>query len=71
MTRLLKKAFEKTSALPAREQDAIGGWLLKELESEERWAKLFADSQDALSKLAGEALEEHRRGETADLDIGR
>jgi hypothetical protein len=67
MTKLLEKAFEKASSLPAQEQDAIADWLLAELESEGRWANLFAGSQDALKSLASEALEEHRRGETKDL----
>ena len=71
MTKLLERAFEKASELPAQEQDAVGEWLLGELESEGRWGKLFAGSQDALSKLAAEALEEHRRGETQDLTLGR
>lgn len=71
MTKLLEKAFQKASTLPANEQDAIADWLLNELESEARWGRLFAGSQDALRKLAGEALEEHSRGETQDLDPGR
>ena len=71
MTKTLEKAFEKASGLPEREQDAVGEWLLSELESEARWGKLFADSQDALSKLAAEALEEHGRGETENLVLGR
>ena len=71
MTKLLEKAFEKASALPEQEQDAVGEWLLGELGSEARWATLFADSQDALGKLAAEALEEHHRGKTEPLDLGR
>jgi hypothetical protein len=71
MTKILERAFEKASALPERDQDAVGEWLLCEIQSESRWARLFADSQDTLSKLAAEALEEHRRGETEDLDLGR
>ena len=71
MTKLLEKAFEKASTLPEEDQDAVGEWLLSELDSEARWAKLFAGSQDALGKLAAEALEEHRKGETEDLDLGR
>ena len=42
--------------------------MLAEFESEKRWDKLFADSQEVLSKLAAEALAEHRRGQTQDLD---
>lgn len=71
MTEILDKAFRRASALPPDEQDAVGEWLLSELEFESRWAELFAGSQGALSKLALEALEEHRRGETEDLDLGR
>ena len=43
-------------------------WLLAELESERRWAKSFADSQDVLATLAAEALAEPQRGETQELD---
>jgi len=71
MTKLLEKAFEKACTLTEPEQDAVGEWLLSELDSEARWAKLFAGSQEALGKLAAEALEEHRRGETEPLDLGR
>ena len=71
MTKLLEKAFKKASALPAQEQDAIADWLLAELESEARWARLFAGSQDALGRLAAEALDEHRRGKTKALHLGR
>ncbi len=71
MTKQLQKAFKKASALPPQEQDVIADWLLKELESEERWGRLFANSQGALSKLAAEALEEHHKGETRNLEAGR
>ena len=43
-------------------------WLLAELESERRWDKSFADSQDVFSKLAEEALAEHHLGQTQTLD---
>ena len=68
MTKLLEKAFSQASQLSPEEQDALADWLLKELESESRWDKLFAESQDELSKLATDALAEHRRGETEELD---
>ena len=71
MTKLLEKAFERASRLPDQEQDAVGEWLLCELESEIRWARLFSGSQDVLSKLAAEALEEHGKGETQDIELGR
>ncbi len=68
MTDLLKKAFDAASQLPQDEQDAVAEWLLAELTSEGEWEKRFAESQGALSSLAREALDEHERGETEDLD---
>lgn len=68
MTARLEQAFTEISKLPPKEQDALADWLLAELESEKQWDKRFADSQDVLSKLASEALVEHRRGETQELD---
>ncbi len=68
MTESLQRAFDAASQLPATEQDAIGTWLLAELESEKKWSDLFARSQDQLATLAKEALDEHSRGDTQDLD---
>ena len=68
MTESLEEVFAKASRLPPEEQDSLAAWLLEELESEDRWNGLFARSQDALEKLAEEALAEHRGGETEKLD---
>jgi len=68
MTDLLEKAFAQASKLSPDEQNAIAHWLLKELESENRWDNAFASSQDALSRLGSEALAEHRQGSTQELD---
>lgn len=68
MTESLQRAFDAASQLPESEQDAIATWLLAELESERRWSDLFAASQDHLASLANEALDEHSRGETRELD---
>lgn len=70
MTDLLKKAFDAASRLPEEEQDAVAEWLLAELATEERWEERFAGTQDALSVLAREASDEHKRGETKALDPG-
>ena len=64
MTDLLKKAFEVVSQLPDDEQDAMAELLLAELASEKKWEERFAKSQDSLSLLAQEALDEHESGET-------
>ena len=68
MTTRLEQAFTEALKLPPREQDALADWLIAELESERQWDKLFTDSQDVLSKLAAEALAEHRSGQTQVLD---
>lgn len=68
MTELLRKAFETASKLPEEEQDAVAEWLLAELQSEEEWEGRFARTRDALSALAREALDEHERGETEELN---
>ena len=60
MTARLEQAFIEVSKLSPKEQDALAEWLLAELESERRWDKRFADTQDVLSNLASEALAEHR-----------
>ncbi len=68
MTKLLKELIDKLSKLSPERQDELAAWLLAEMEDEARWDKSFAESQDALAKLAEEALEEHRRGETRPLE---
>lgn len=68
MTKSLQEAFEKASQLPPDEQEAFGAWMLHELDSEQRWDELFHRSPDVLSKLADEALAEHRAGKTKPLD---
>jgi len=68
MGRLLEKAISEASKLPDSEQEAIGAWLLAEMESEHRWGELFERSGSALERLADEALEEHEQGLTTPLD---
>ena len=70
MTDLLKKAFDAISRLSEDEQDAMAEWLLAELVSEESWERRFRETQDALSILAREALDEHERGGTKELLLG-
>ncbi len=69
MTQMLKKAFDEASRHPQELQDAIAAIVLAELAAEQRWDKTFAHSQDALSKLADEALAEHRAGRTRPLNV--
>jgi hypothetical protein len=68
VTDLLNKAFDAASRLPRDEQNALAEWLLAELASEEGWRARFAETHNSLSALTREALDEHDRGETEDLD---
>ena len=60
MTKLLEEAINKLSHLPENEQDEFAGLILAELESEEKWDRLFADSRKELSRLAKHAVKEYR-----------
>lgn len=68
MTESLQRAFDAASQLPTDEQDAIATWMLSELGSERKWSQLFQKSAGTLASLAGEALAEHARGETQNLE---
>jgi len=71
MTQLLKKAFQEASKLPVVDQNALAKWLIQELESEKKWEKMFAESEDVLDRLADEAIKAHKRGKTKPLDTDR
>ena len=71
MTRLLKEAFTEASKLSDREQDVFAQWLLEELTSEQHWGEAFAESREALARLADEALSEERSGHTQVLEPDR
>lgn len=68
MTKLLEDALNQVAHLPESEQDAIAALILEELAAEARWQQAFANSPDALSKLAQEALAEYQAGQTVLLD---
>jgi hypothetical protein len=71
MTQLLEKVFAEVAKLPELEQNALAKWLLRELSTEREWEQAFAGSEEALEKLADEALNEHKKGKTKPLDPGR
>ncbi len=71
MTRLLEHAVKKVESLPDSEQDAIAVLILEEIEDETRWDKTFARTQDALARLAAEAMAEDHAGKTEALDPDR
>ena len=64
MTQLLEQALTAIAKLAPPEQDAIAAILMEELASEQRWANSFEKSQEALAKLADEALAEDQAGLT-------
>ena len=68
MTSMLENAFAAASRLPAIEQNALARWMIEEIESDKKWDKLFAESEDELGQLAIEALHEEASGLTTDLD---
>lgn len=68
MTTRLEQAFTEASKLSPKEQDALADWVLAELRAGKKWDKLFANSQEVLSKLASEAIAEHRSGQTKELN---
>jgi hypothetical protein len=67
VTKLLEKAFARAASLPAGEQDAFAEFVLAELESEERWTRAFAASQEELASLAQEAAADYKAGRTRPL----
>ena len=55
----------KAEKLPAKEQKVIA----QLIEDELSWDKKIRGTEDQLSKMAEEALEEYRKGKTKPLDI--
>ena len=68
MTRALDAVVAKLAKLSPEEQDRIAHWLLIELRDDEHWTRQFANSQDALSKLAAEAKADLAAGRATELD---
>jgi hypothetical protein len=68
MTKTTKKLVDTLEELPEEEQEDAAAFLLEELKAEQRWAELFAESQEQLSRLADEAIEEFENGETEPME---
>lgn len=56
MGKMMQRAVIEVSRLPEQEQEAVGAWILAELESERRWDELFARSPELLSEMARNAV---------------
>jgi hypothetical protein len=68
MTQALSTAVATAAQLPAEEQDALAAILLEEMESEERWSALFADSPNLLERMANEAIQDFQAGGVQPID---
>jgi hypothetical protein len=68
MGKVLQQALAEVSRLPEAEQEAVGAWILAELESEPCWDDFFARSHDLLAEMAAEAIREDEAGLTEPLD---
>jgi aspartate/glutamate racemase len=69
MTKLLEKAVKEVSKLSENEQDEMAQLILDEIEDDKKWDESFAKSQNALSNLADEALDEFDKNKTKPLDL--
>lgn len=69
MTVLLDKAIAAVQELPPEQQDAIASLILEELADEGRWDSTFAQSQDALAKLAAKVRIDIRVGKTKNIGM--
>ena len=68
MNALLEKAIQKISRLPERDQEAVAGVILAELEAEEGWNRRFAATEDRLGELVRRAREEAEMDGTLPYD---
>lgn len=71
MTHMLEKAFDAAAKLSNAEQDLLAERLLAELAAENDFDRAISNSTDKLKALAVEAIAEHRRGETEELNPER
>jgi len=69
MTSLLEKVFKEVNKLPDNEQNEIAEIIMMELEDENKWTQSFNNSQDKLSELADEALEEIKDNKIKPLNL--
>jgi len=68
MTELLENALRKVAMLPREEQDAIAAQIIETLEDEAAWKDKLSRNPGKLRRLAEEAKQEHREGNTRPLD---
>lgn len=69
MTKLLERAISEAKKLPSHDQDALASILLEEMEDDAAWEKLFAHSQNQLSRLADKVRNDIRNCQVAQMGI--
>ncbi len=69
MTKLLDSAFKEVSTLPENEQDVFARFIIDEIRSEKRWESSFNETQDILSQLANDALDDFKNQNTIELAL--
>jgi len=69
MTKALDKAIDELRALPEPEQDVLAEFL-EGIIAERKFDRLLEspESLELLNRMADAALEDHRRGETRDIE---
>jgi hypothetical protein len=68
MSKLLDEAYAAAKELPAHAQEAIGAWLLAEIEADRKWDELFGKPSAVIERMADKAIEDYQRGRTRPLD---
>jgi hypothetical protein len=71
MTALLQQAFTEASKRSREEQDVLAARLLAELAAENAFDQAIAASTNKLAQAARLAIDEHRAGQTEELDPER
>ena len=71
MTQQLENAIKKLAKLSKKEQNVMARWIMEEINSDNKWDELFADSEDKLKVLAKEALDDFDKGKTKTLDVNK
>lgn len=68
MTKLLEKAFSVASHLPEATQNMIAERLPEDIEAEAKWDEILTETQDELSRLADEAIDDFQNVKTKSLE---
>ena len=69
MTELMERLIDRLKRLPEEEQDKYAAAYLEELNDDQRWDKLFAETTDAQWKqMASEAREQKKTSDLTTLE---